>query len=105
MKRKKAFRKQHKGSALWSRNSWRHALLSPLWYVLTFCYVALGYSFVGTPDSGRALRVFGAAVVGPFVWLSRHGASGWAAVLVATALVVATTAVVTLVRRRLQPAT
>jgi alginate O-acetyltransferase complex protein AlgI len=105
MKRKKAFRKQHRGGPLWSRTSWRHALLSPLWYVLTFCYVALGYSFVGTPDSGKALRVFGAAVVGPFVWLSRHGASGWAAVLLVCALVVAATVVVKVVRRRLQPAT
>ena len=104
LKRKKAFRKQHKGDPLWSRTSWRHAILSPLWYVLTFCYVALGYSFVGTPNAVKALRVWAGAVVGPFVWLARHGASGLAAIALVCALVVAATIVVRLARRRLQPA-
>jgi alginate O-acetyltransferase complex protein AlgI len=102
--RKKAFRKAHRGNAFWSRASWRHALLSPLWYVLTFCYVALGYAFVGTPNIAKALRVFGGAVAGPFVWLAQRGPSGLAAILIAIAVVAVATVVVTLVRRRLQPA-
>ena len=102
--RKKAFRKKHRGEPLWSRRSWRHALLSPIWYVMTFAYVALGYSFVGTPNIARAFGVFAAAVAGPFVWLARHGPAGAAAVLLAIAAVVVVTALTTIVRRRLQPA-
>ena len=70
--RKKAFRKAHRGEAFWSRTSLRHALLSPLWYVMTFCFVALGYSFVGTPNIATALRVLTGAVAGPFVWIARR---------------------------------
>ena len=105
LKHKKTFRKAHRGEVFWSRSSWRHALLSPVWYVLTFCYVALGYAFVGTPSSAKALRVFAAALAGPFVWLAQHGASGLAAVAALCALVVVVTVLVQLARRRLQPAT
>ena len=102
--RKKAFRKAHRGSAFWSRTSWRHALLSPLWYVMTFCFVALGYSFVGTPNITVALRVLTGAIAGPVVWLAGHGLEGLVVVLVVIAVAVAATAVVTTVRRRPQPA-
>ena len=102
--RKKAFRKRHRGQAFWSRTSWRHALLSPLWYVMTFCYVALGYSFVGTPTIGKALRVFAAAVAGPFAWLATHGTAGLAIAIAVLAAALGATALVQLVRRRLQPA-
>ena len=102
--RKRAFRKAHRGSPFWSRTSWRHALLSPLWYVMTFCYVALGYSFVGTPNIATALRVLTGAIAGPFVWLAQHGMAGLEALVVVLAVIAGTTAVVTAVRRRLQPA-
>jgi alginate O-acetyltransferase complex protein AlgI len=103
--RKKAFRKAHRQSAFWGRASWRHALLSPLWYVITFCYVALGYSFVGTPNIVRALRVFGAALAGPVVWLAQHGPRGVGALLVAWAVIGAAALVVDRLRRRLRAAT
>ena len=102
--RKKAFRKAHRGSAFWSRTSWRHALLSPLWYVMTFCYVALGYAFVGTPNIRVALRVLSGAIAGPMVWLAGHGLEGLVVVLAAIAAAVAAAAVVAAVRRRPQPA-
>jgi alginate O-acetyltransferase complex protein AlgI len=102
--RKKAFRKKHRGSSFWSRQSWRHALLSPLWYVLTFFYVALGYSFVGTPNIAKALRVFAGAIAGPFVWVSQHGPQGVAGVLVACVAVAGTAVLVDLLKRRLQAA-
>ncbi len=102
--RKKAFRKAHRGEAFWSRTSLRHALLSPLWYVMTFCFVALGYSFVGTPNIATALRVLTGAIAGPFVWVAQHGAAGLLALVVAIAVVLGAAAAVALLRRRLQPA-
>ena len=92
--RKKAFRKAHRGEAFWSRTSLRHALLSPLWYVMTFCFVALGYSFVGTPNIATALRVLTGAVAGPFVWIAQHGAVGLLALVVAIAVVLGAAAAV-----------
>ena len=102
--RKKAFRKAHRGEPFWSRTSLRHALLSPIWYIMTFCYVALGYSFVGTPTITTALRVVTGAIAGPFVWLAQHGAEGLLALVVAIAVVLAVTATVAVLRRRPQPA-
>ena len=102
--RKKAFRKKHRGEAFWSRSSWRHTLLSPLWYVMTFSYVALGYSFVGTPDIAKALQVFTSAIAGPFVWLAHEGVTGLALVALLVAVVATATALVRVVRRRPQPA-
>ena len=81
----------------------RHALLSPLWYVMTFCFVALGYSFVATPNIVLALRVLSGAIAGPFVWLAQQGVLGVAALLVAIALVVGAAWLVALWRRRPQP--
>jgi alginate O-acetyltransferase complex protein AlgI len=73
MKRKKRFRKQHKGSSFWSKKSLRHTLMTPIWYALTFYYVALGFAFVGTfmlPHGfEKGLRIFVGAVIGPLVWL------------------------------------
>ena len=75
MKRKKKFRKQHKGSAFWSRKGLRHRLMTPVWYLLTFYYVALGYAFVGTAPLGfwrgfeKGLNVFVGALLGPLLWL------------------------------------
>jgi len=102
--RKKAFRKRHRGEALWSRTSWRHTLLSPLWYVMTFCYVALGYSFVGTPSIAKAFQIFGAAVAGPFVWLGHNGVAGVVTVLAIVALAASAAALARALRRRPQPA-
>ena len=102
--RKKAFRKAHRGEAFWSRTSLRHALLSPLWYVMTFSFVALGYSFVGTPNIAKALRVLTGAIAGPFVWIAQHGAEGLLGVVVAIAVALAAAAAVTLLRRRVQTA-
>jgi len=102
--RKKAFRKAHRGEAFWSRTSLRHALLSPLWYVMTFSFVALGYSFVGTPDIAKALRVLTGAIAGPFVWIAQHGAEGLLVVVAAVAVALAAAAAVELLRRRVQPA-
>ena len=102
--RKKAFRKAHRGEPFWSRYSMRHALLSPLWYVMTFCFVALGYSFVATPNIVLAARVLSGAIAGPFVWLAQQGVVGLAALLVAIALVVGVAWLVALWRRRPQSA-
>ena len=102
--RKKAFRKRHRGEPFWSRTSWRHTLLSPLWYVVTFCYVALGYSFVGSPGIAKALQIFAAAVAGPFVWLAREGIAGIGVVLGVAAVVALAAALTRAVRRRPQPA-
>ena len=102
--RKKAFRKAHRGNPFWSRYSLRHALLSPLWYVMTFCYVALGYAFVGTPNITTALRVLTGAIAGPFVWVAQHGLGGLTLIAAAIAVVLVATAVVTVVRRRPQAA-
>ena len=48
---------------------WRRRLTAPVGYVMTFFYVALGYSFVGTPGINRALTVFAGSFWGPVVWL------------------------------------
>jgi alginate O-acetyltransferase complex protein AlgI len=73
MKRKKKFRKRHKGNAFWSKKGLRHKLMAPLWYVMTFYYVALGYAFVGTfmlPHGfSKGVQVFLGALLGPLVWL------------------------------------
>jgi alginate O-acetyltransferase complex protein AlgI len=75
MKRKKKFRKQHKGSTFWGKKGLRHKLMKPIWYVFTFYYVALGYSFVGTfmlPHGfAKGLRVFAGALIGPLIWLKQ----------------------------------
>lgn len=75
MKRKKKFRKQHKGSAFWGKKGLRHKLMKPIWYVLTFYYVALGYAFVGTfamPNGFmRGVHVFVGALIGPLFWLKQ----------------------------------
>ncbi len=51
---------------------WRQRLMKPVPYVLTFCYVALGYAFVGTPTFGKALAVWVGCFLGPLVWLKHN---------------------------------
>lgn len=63
-KRTRAWRAM--GRPLWAR------LLRPSGYVVTFLFVALGYSFVATQRFPEALRVFVWAVVGPFIWLGQR---------------------------------
>lgn len=60
----KKWRRQ--GKPTWAR------LLHPAGHVLTFVYVALGYSFVATDGIVQAVKVFLWAIAGPFVWLAQH---------------------------------
>lgn len=65
-KRKLTKRWRKEGKPLWAK------LLRPAGYILTFIYVALGYSFVATDGIGQAFRVFLWALAGPFVWLAER---------------------------------
>ena len=82
----------------------QQALRAPLGYVATFCFVALGYSFVSTPNISKAFVVLFAALAGPFVWLAGLGAAGLAALLTALVLAAGVIVVVSVLRRRLQAA-
>jgi len=82
----------------------QQSLRAPLGYVATFCFVALGYSFVSTPNIAKAFVVLSAALAGPFVWLAGLGAAGLAALLMALALAAGVIVVVSVRRRRLEAA-
>lgn len=60
-KRKLTKRWRKEGKPLWAK------LLRPAGYVLTFIYVALGYSFVATDGIVEAFKVFVWALAGPFL--------------------------------------
>ena len=49
-----------------------HWLVTPFPYVMTFLYVAAGYSFVSAETPRLALRIFIWCWIGPFVWLKHH---------------------------------
>jgi alginate O-acetyltransferase complex protein AlgI len=82
----------------------QQSLRAPLGYVMTFCFVALGYAFVGTPNISKAFVVLFSALAGPFVWLAELGPAGLAALLIALALAAGVIVAVTVLRRRPQTA-
>jgi len=82
----------------------QQSLREPLGYIGTFCFVALGYSFVGTPNITKAFVVLFSAIAGPFVWLAERGAVGVAVLLVALAIAAGVTIAVSVARRRPQAA-
>ena len=78
----------------------QESLRAPLGYVMTFCFVALGYSFVGTPNIVKAFVVLFSAIAGPFVWLAELGATGLAALLIALAAAAGVVVALSVLRRR-----